>query len=506
VNRAVLTDRSVGPCDLSGSCTEIVHSTYFTRPCHSALVNAGSRCGCNPDQASSPDPQYVVYLLDVFRPKLALAHQSPDTPNPEPHHADRLSVRLVLAGIHVHCFNHLVKTIRARYGPSVRNWFLVLSMSQFHIPFYAGRTLPNFMILPGGTAGLILYPNRGQAESHVMLIHRSPPQLLLVATLLLKFRSTAGHSLAAASLHLPPHLPRYQCPARTRRIRDPPRAHLGPPTEGQPRGGVFLWGVRGIRRSSCVPPYVLLCCQPLYGALTCGCILAVIAGPIDHELWSRALPHASLPQFTSWWQFAWPELASLQYNLFQGQASNWGIMPAHYYFTNSLPKLLMSALPLAVFGLVWAAADKLGMLGNGNSNGNGGKGFGKAVWEIWCLFGPALAGLLGAMSAVGHKVGAATIPDSRWKADSPRNGGSSSTWCPYSISLQRSPLLRCTFSTLTLAMECSQHPRWETRATWHDHDQSPGNGIPHLPQHAQLPRRLRLVHPRGGRSRTTAPE
>jgi alpha-1,6-mannosyltransferase len=95
-----------------------------------------------------------------------------------------------------------VKTIRARYGPSVRNWFLVLSMSQFHIPFYAGRTLPNFMILPGGTAGLILYPNRGQAESHVMLIHRSPPQLLLVATLLLKFRSTAGHSLAAASLHL----------------------------------------------------------------------------------------------------------------------------------------------------------------------------------------------------------------------------------------------------------------------------------------------------------------
>jgi hypothetical protein len=80
-------------------------------------------------------------------------------------------------------------------------------------------------------------------------------------------------------------------------------------------------------------------------------------------------------------------------------------MPAHYYFTNSLPKLLMSALPLALFGLGWGVADRLDMLANGNSRGNGGKGFGKAVWEIWCLFGSAMAGLLGAMSAVGHKVG-----------------------------------------------------------------------------------------------------
>lgn len=152
-----------------------------------------------------------------------------------------------------------MKTIRTRYGPSVRNWFLVLSMSQFHIPFYAGRTLPNFMILPGGTVAFILAQTvLRQTESRVTLIHRSHPQLLLAAALFLKFRSTTGHSLAASSLHLPPHLPRYQCPTRTRRLRDPPRAHPGAPAEGEPRGGGFLWRVRGIRRSSCVPPRVLL--------------------------------------------------------------------------------------------------------------------------------------------------------------------------------------------------------------------------------------------------------
>ncbi|RSH92921.1 dolichyl-P-Man:Man(7)GlcNAc(2)-PP-dolichol alpha-1,6-mannosyltransferase [Saitozyma podzolica] len=267
----------------------------------------------------------------------------------------QILIRLVLAGIHVHCFNHLVKTIRARYGPSVRNWFLVLSMSQFHIPFYAGRTLPNFMILPG--------------------------VLLSFSWLLRSFSNSAPPRVTAWRRHLSIFLLTFLA------------------TNARLELAAF---VIPLALTLVLLRKVNLAAAFSFGALG-GFGVVLIAGPIDHELWSRALPHASLPQFTSWWQFAWPELASLQYNLFQGQASNWGIMPAHYYFTNSLPKLLMSALPLAVFGLVWAAADKLGMLGNGNSNGNGGKGFGKAVWEIWCLFGPALAGLLGAMSAVGHK-------------------------------------------------------------------------------------------------------
>jgi hypothetical protein len=60
VVRWMLTGRSVGPCDLSGSCTEVVPPTYRTRPRYSALVNIRGCCWTDPDQAPSPDPQYVV--------------------------------------------------------------------------------------------------------------------------------------------------------------------------------------------------------------------------------------------------------------------------------------------------------------------------------------------------------------------------------------------------------------------------------------------------------------
>ena len=29
-------------------------------------------------------------------------------------------------------------------------WFVILSLSSFHIPYYAGRTIPNFLALPLG--------------------------------------------------------------------------------------------------------------------------------------------------------------------------------------------------------------------------------------------------------------------------------------------------------------------------------------------------------------------
>ena len=46
--------------------------------------------------------------------------------------------------------NHLYRTLRSRYPPSMSVWYLVLSLSQFHIPYYAGRTMPNFLALPLG--------------------------------------------------------------------------------------------------------------------------------------------------------------------------------------------------------------------------------------------------------------------------------------------------------------------------------------------------------------------
>ncbi len=56
-----------------------------------------------------------------------------------------------------------------------------------------------------------------------------------------------------------------------------------------------------------------------------------------------------------WLKFPlWPELAGFYYNAIEGNASEWGTNPWHFYFTNALPRLMMNPLtwqvciPLAV--------------------------------------------------------------------------------------------------------------------------------------------------------------
>jgi alpha-1,6-mannosyltransferase len=63
--------------------------------------------------------------------------------------------------------------------------------------------------------------------------------------------------------------------------------------------------------------------------------------PIDSVLWQK-------------WPL-WPEWSGFYYNTILGNASNWGVSPWHYYFTNALPRLLLNPLsytlliPLAAY-------------------------------------------------------------------------------------------------------------------------------------------------------------
>ncbi|KAJ2773486.1 hypothetical protein IWQ57_001273 [Coemansia nantahalensis] len=60
---------------------------------------------------------------------------------------------------------------------------------------------------------------------------------------------------------------------------------------------------------------------------------------------------------TSW---MWPELRVFWFNVVQGRSAEWGVSPPHHYFTHSLPRLLLGALPLACVGvLVDARAARL---------------------------------------------------------------------------------------------------------------------------------------------------
>lgn len=58
-----------------------------------------------------------------------------------------------------------------------------------------------------------------------------------------------------------------------------------------------------------------------------------------------------------WQKLLWPELWGFVYNVVQGESSNWGTSPFHYYFTSSIPKVLLNpiAIPLILVAL-WSPA------------------------------------------------------------------------------------------------------------------------------------------------------
>lgn len=58
-------------------------------------------------------------------------------------------------------------------------------------------------------------------------------------------------------------------------------------------------------------------------------ISLAISVPVDSYFWQKAI---------------WPELAGFYYNAIQGKSADWGTSPLHYYFTNSLPRLLLNPL------------------------------------------------------------------------------------------------------------------------------------------------------------------
>lgn len=63
-----------------------------------------------------------------------------------------IPARLVIATFFSFSFAHLTRSIELAFSPSTSIWFVLLSLSQFHVPYYAGRTLPNFLALPPGTS------------------------------------------------------------------------------------------------------------------------------------------------------------------------------------------------------------------------------------------------------------------------------------------------------------------------------------------------------------------
>lgn len=59
-------------------------------------------------------------------------------------------VRLVLAFTSALALLFVASRVRSTYGGRTARYLLLLSATQFHVPFWAGRTIPNMLAFPIG--------------------------------------------------------------------------------------------------------------------------------------------------------------------------------------------------------------------------------------------------------------------------------------------------------------------------------------------------------------------
>ncbi|TXT11214.1 hypothetical protein VHUM_01965 [Vanrija humicola] len=202
-------------------------------------------------------------------------------------------VRLTLALLFSLSLIHLTHSLRARYNAATARWFVVFTLAQFHIPYYAGRTLPNFTALPLFIYSLSLILRESYFSAIAILtaaatVIRLEIALFVVPTALslaVQKKISFASAIAAGAL-----------------------------------GG--------------------------FGSLA-------IAAPVDYTLWAPTLPHPSLPTFTAL-HTAWPELSAMIFNIVGGHSDEWGVMPRNFYIKN-LAKIMLGSFPLYIVGLIWVS-------------------------------------------------------------------------------------------------------------------------------------------------------
>lgn len=186
-------------------------------------------------------------------------------------------VRLVLGGLVLATFFVLRLQIHKRFGHQVSFAYMLLTILQFHLPFYITRPLPNVFAL--GVVNL----------AYAAWISGRP-------------ETTLAFLVFAAVV--------FRCDV------------------------ILLMGPIGLslllRREIEIWSAVKRCFTVL--VLSIGLTVAV-----DSVMWQRWL---------------WPEMEVFWFNSILNRSSEWGVSPAHWYFTSALPRAMLGAYPLCFLGLV----------------------------------------------------------------------------------------------------------------------------------------------------------
>ena len=199
----------------------------------------------------------------------------------------QLLVRVILALANAAALNSMRHAVDTAYGKAAGRWYILLQASQFHVMYYASRTLPNmfaFALTTVAQRNLILVKSMASKSKKSVRRRRVAIYLLTLAGVV--FRSEIAILLAAET-------------------------------------GLMLVQNRQSLTREIIP-------AGLFGAAL-GLLTTV---SIDSFFWQK------FP--------LWPEFVGFYYNTVLGKASEWGTNPFHYYVTNALPRLLMNPVILLV--------------------------------------------------------------------------------------------------------------------------------------------------------------
>ncbi|KAI9679992.1 MAG: dolichyl-P-Man:Man(7)GlcNAc(2)-PP-dolichol alpha-1,6-mannosyltransferase [Caeruleum heppii] len=193
----------------------------------------------------------------------------------------QLAVRGALGLLNALALLSYRNAVSTAFGRSTGNWYLLFQASQFHVVYYASRTLPNMFAFALTTLALRGFlPDPTSGPSAISRRHRLSVYLLTLTGVV--FRSEVALLLVT---------------------------HL-----------VFLLYTRRISLFAEVLPAG-------FGGAAVGLLVTV---PLDSFFWQR------IP--------LWPELAGFFYNAVAGKSSDWGTSPWWFYVGSALPRLLLNPL------------------------------------------------------------------------------------------------------------------------------------------------------------------
>ncbi|KAI4731081.1 hypothetical protein E4T49_01356 [Aureobasidium sp. EXF-10728] len=221
----------------------------------------------------------------------------------------QIATRGVLGLLNAAALIQFKRAVDTAYGKVAGRWYIILQASQFHVMFYASRTLPNMFAFS-------ISKSRHTKEHH--------PVLTMSATLAL---SNLISAQAVAT--------RTQKSSKRRRL------------------ALYLLTASGIIFRSEIA--ILLAMQTLYLLLQGR--TSLVKEVIPAGLFGLVIGLGVTVSVDSyfWQRFPlWPEWIGFVYNTVQGKSSDWGVSPWHYYFINAIPRLLLNptswslCIPLAL--------------------------------------------------------------------------------------------------------------------------------------------------------------